>query len=272
MVILLGHSPTMFCICRPDLVDSAFMEPTTPILEVCGLAKTYRSRRQEVPALADFNLRVGAGEIVGLLGPNGAGKTTSVKMIMGLMHPSAGEILYRGRRLEVADLRRGIGFLPENFRPNPNLTVAEYLRLHCELTGAQTAGPEQVGELLAQVGMAPYAERRISDLSKGMGQRVGLAQAFAGDPDFLILDEPTSGLDPIGKSEVIDFLLRAKARGKTIFFCSHILSEVEKVCDRIGILVRGELRYLGPVAEFLQKWQVADLEEAFKKEVQCVPS
>jgi ABC-2 type transport system ATP-binding protein len=105
-----------------------------------------------------------------------------------------------------------------------------------------------------------------------MGQRVGLAQAFAGDPNFLILDEPTSGLDPIGKSEIIQFLLEMKKKGKTIFFCSHILSEVERLCDRIGILVEGQLKFLGSVEEFLNKWQVKDLEEGFKLEAQCKTS
>ncbi len=138
--------------------------------------------------------------------------------------------------------------------------------------GSRPDSAAQAAELLGRVGMAPFVDRRISRLSKGMGQRVGLAQAFAGDPDFLILDEPTSGLDPIGKSEVIEFLLAMKGRGKTIFFCSHILSEVEKVCDRIGILVKGELRFMGSVPAFQEKWQVKDLEEGFKKEVQCVTS
>jgi ABC-2 type transport system ATP-binding protein len=116
--------------------------------------------------------------------------------------------------------------------------------------------------------MDKFIKRRISALSKGMGQRVALAQALANDPDFLILDEPTSGLDPLGRSEIIEFLLEMKNKGKTIFFCSHILSEVERLCDRIGILVDGQLRFIGEVQGFLQKWGADDLEQAFKMEAQ----
>jgi len=127
----------------------------------------------------------------------------------------------------------------------------------------------EVNLLLNLVGMNKVSGRKISNLSKGMGQRVGLAQAFAGSPAMLILDEPTSGLDPLGRREVIELLLALKAEGKTIFFCSHILSEVERLCDRIGILVAGNLQFVGTAREFLDKWQATDLEEAFIQEAQC---
>jgi len=130
----------------------------------------------------------------------------------------------------------------------------------------------RVSVLLDKVGMKPFADRRIAKLSKGMGQRVGIAQAIAGNPELLILDEPTSGLDPIGKSEVIDLLLALKAEGKTILFCSHILAEVERLCSRIGIIVDGNLRFLGKVDDFLTRHQASDLDQGFKKEVKCATS
>jgi ABC-2 type transport system ATP-binding protein len=238
------------------------------LLEIKDLDKTYKSREGQVHALKDMQMEVERGEIVGILGPNGAGKTTTVKLIMGLTKPSKGELVFQGKRLEPNHIRSKIGYLPENFRPNPNLTVYEYIAMHCLLANGSQGAKSQAGELLKLVGMDGFAARKISNLSKGMGQRVGLAQAFSGDPDFLILDEPTSGLDPIGKSEVIQFLLQMKERGKTILFCSHILSEVEKLCDRIGIMLDGELGFVGSVPEFLQKWNVDDLEKGFKLEAQ----
>ena len=240
------------------------------ILEVKALRKTYPGKDGVVEALKSLDLEVERGEILGLLGPNGAGKTTAVKLIMGFLHPSGGEVRLEGQPLRPSDPRTTIGFLPESFRPNPNLTVQEYLRFQCALAG-RSGGIEweEVDHLLKLVGMERFGKRRISSLSKGMGQRVGLAQAFAGNPSILILDEPTSGLDPLGKSDVIQLLLDKKAKGKTIFFCSHILSEVERLCDRIGILNEGELKFIGSVEAFFKKWGTNDLERAFKQEVLC---
>ena len=241
------------------------------MLKTQNLTKTYKGREGAIHALAGLNLQVEGGEIFGLLGPNGAGKTTTVKMIMGFMAPTAGEITFLGNKLAMAEPRPQFGYLPESFKPNPNLTVEEYLRFHNELAGS-AIDPEKLDEQLRLVGMNRFKQRRVSDLSKGMGQRLGLAQAFAGDPDFLILDEPTSGLDPIGRSEVIDLLLSINRQGKTIFFCSHILSEVERLCDRIGILVEGNLQFVGQVKGFLNKWEVENLDDGFRKEVKCVIS
>ena len=240
------------------------------ILTTNNLSKTYQSREGEVDALAGFDLSIQPGEIFGLLGPNGAGKTTAVKMIMGFLHPTSGSIVFKGKTMATTEPRAGIGYLPESFRPNPNLSVGEYIGLQCRLAGiAQAEIQSEVNRLLYLVGMDKVPKRTISNLSKGMEQRVGLAQAFAGSPDMLILDEPTSGLDPLGRREVIDLLLAMKAQGKTIFFCSHILSEVERLCDRIGILVGGNLQFIGPAKEFLDKWQATDLEEAFIQEAKC---
>jgi ABC-2 type transport system ATP-binding protein len=244
-----------------------------PIIEIDGLSKAYKSREGRIEALKDLTFQVRRGEILGLLGPNGAGKTTAVKLIMGFLSPTQGRIFFQGQPLKVGEPRRRIGYLPESFRPNPNLTVFEYVQFQCALAGDD--GDRRRGramELLSFVGMDRFPKRKISDLSKGMGQRVGLAQAFAGDPDLLILDEPTSGLDPIGKGEIIGSLLEMRKKGKTIFFCSHILSEVERLCDRIGILVDGRLRFIGATSDFKQRWQTEDLEEAFRQEALCEAS
>jgi len=240
------------------------------ILQINGLSKEYPGKEGPVHALKNLDLNVEKGEIFGLLGPNGAGKTTAVKMIMGFLHPTGGEIRINGKLLKSSEPRNEIGYLPESFRPNPNLNVKEYLSFQCRL--AYHNSPTVQGEedrLLELVGMARFGNRRISKLSKGMGQRVGLAQSFAGNPSILILDEPTSGLDPLGKGDVIHLLLNMKAEGKTIFFCSHILSEVEQLCDRIGILDEGELKFVGTVKALFEKWQLNDLEQAFRREVQC---
>lgn len=240
------------------------------ILQVKGLSKQYSGKDGIVHALKHLDLNIKKGEIFGLLGPNGAGKTTAVKMIMGFLHPSGGEIHFDGKLLKSSEPRNEIGYLPESFRPNPNLNVKEYLSFQCRLAHQHsTKMQDEENRLLELVGMSRFGDRRISKLSKGMGQRVGLAQAFAGNPSMLILDEPTSGLDPLGKGDVINLLLNMKAEGKTIFFCSHILSEVEQLCDRIGILDEGKLRFMGTVKAFFEKWQLNDLEQAFRREVQC---
>lgn len=250
------------------------MTITPPVVELKHLGKTYKGKKKNlVTALKDLSFTVEAGEIVGLLGPNGAGKTTAVKMIMGFITPDSGEVLFHGKIQRFAEPRPNTGYLPESFKPNPHLTVREYILFHCGLSGlTRNRAKEQSDILLAHVGMYEFAGRKISDLSKGMGQRVGLAQAFVGDPDLLILDEPTSGLDPVGRSEVIDFLIAQKQAGKTIFFCSHILSEVERVCDRIGILVKGELKILDTRDALLERTSSKDLDEVFKKEVLCAQS
>jgi ABC-2 type transport system ATP-binding protein len=241
------------------------------MLQTTNLSKSYKSKEGPVHALDNLNLSVEDGEIFGLLGPNGAGKTTAVKMIMGFMAPTAGEITFQKKKLVMAEPRPRFGYLPESFKPNPNLTVEEYLCFHNDLAGS-SIDSKKLDEQLRLVGMDRFKQRRVSDLSKGMGQRLGLAQAFAGEPDFLILDEPTSGLDPIGRSEVIDLLLSINKQGKSIFFCSHILSEVERLCDRIGILVEGKLQFVGQVGDFLDKWEVDNLDDGFRKEVKCVTS
>ncbi|MEA1923228.1 MAG: ABC transporter ATP-binding protein [Pseudomonadota bacterium] len=258
------------------------MQQTTnqspPILSLKDLSKTYRSREGDVKALADLSLDLERGEIIGILGPNGAGKTTAVKLIMGFIKASNGHIIFDHKELKAAETRPHFGYLPESFRPNPNLTVSEYITMQYNLTqsaavkSSRRETGQKVTALLNQVGMTSFSGRRIAKLSKGMGQRVGIAQAIAGNPELLILDEPTSGLDPIGKSEVIDLLLNLKKEGKTILFCSHILAEVERLCDRIGIIVGGNLRFLGKVDDFLAQHEADNLDQGFKQEVKCATS
>jgi ABC-2 type transport system ATP-binding protein len=252
--------------CSNDRVNTPSPETMAPLIMVDKIGKRYVKGREIVNALEQLSFTINPGEILGLLGPNGAGKTTAVKIIMGVVRPTTGRVLFDSRVLEPATPRPRFGYLPENFRPNPNFTVREYLRFHMRLAGSKENNPD---DLLALVGMASFGKRKLADLSKGMNQRVGLAQAFAGDPDVLILDEPTSGLDPVGRHDVMSILNRMKSRGKAIFFCSHVLSEVEKLCDRIGILVSGRLHYHGTVPDFKDKWSVADMDEAFIKEVRC---
>lgn len=261
-----------------------------PAVKIESINKTYMEKKCEINALNDFSCEIKTGEIVGLIGPNGAGKTTLLKIIMGLTAPDSGRILFNGKvkRFGEPRFKPGIktgktnklnssginkisntGYLPENFCPNPHITVKEYILFLFGLINinSKVAKPKAL-YLLEQVGMENYANRRISDLSKGMGQRLGLAQAFVGDPDILLLDEPTSGLDPVGRSEVIEFLLDQKKKGKTIFFCSHILSEVEQVCDKIGILVKGRLKIFGQIKCLLSETENTNLEDVFKKMVQ----
>ena len=185
------------------------MDQQETIIEVKNLSKDYKSKEGKVKALKDLTLQVAEGEIFGLLGPNGAGKTTAVKLIMGFMRPTGGEIFFRERRLRPAEPRPEIGYLPESFQPNPNLTVYEYVKFHQDLSwdNKKPTSKRDIQRLLDLVRMNRFLKRRISALSKGMGKRVALAQSLANDPDFLILDEPTSGLDPIGRSEIIEFLL-----------------------------------------------------------------
>jgi ABC-2 type transport system ATP-binding protein len=218
------------------------------------LSKAYRvgfwGRRVEV--LRDLRLEVQTGEIFGYLGPNGAGKSTTIKLLIGLVQPSAG----RGEVLDfpIGDVRARdrVGFLPENPSFYEYLTGQEFLT-YCGrlLSVTRSRLREQVRSLLGEVGLNRAADLQIRKYSKGMVQRLGLAQALLGDPELLILDEPMSGLDPIGRKEVRDLILRQRTAGRTVFFSTHILSDVEMVCDRVGILVDGRLVKTGPMAELL---------------------
>ena len=225
-----------------------------PVIQVEGLCKEYRvgfwGRR--VPVLRDLHLEVRAGETFGYLGPNGAGKSTTIKLLLGLIQPTAGTGLVLGRPLGDASARGRAGFLPENPSFYEYLTGQEFLTYCGRLLGvARGALREQAPALLAEVGLERAARQQIRKYSKGMVQRLGLAQALLGDPHLLILDEPMSGLDPIGRKEVRDLILRQRAAGRTVFFSTHILPDVEMICDRVGILVGGRLVKSGPIHTLL---------------------
>jgi ABC-2 type transport system ATP-binding protein len=214
--------------------------------------KEYRSDflRKRKPALRGVSFAVGRGEVFGYLGPNGAGKTTSMKLLLGLTRPTSGRVLVRGLPASSHKARERIGFLPEQPYFYGHLTGRELLLLFGRMNGLSgRALARDVDRVLEQVGFNGADGELVRKYSKGMVQRVGIAQALLGDPDLLILDEPMSGLDPIGRREVRDLILLLREQGKTVFFSSHILQDAEALCDRVAILVAGELRRVGPVDE-----------------------
>ena len=220
--------------------------PRSPAVWCAGLRKRYARQT----AVDDVGFTVGRGEVVGLLGPNGAGKTTVIKILLGLVRPDAGEVLLLGRPAHDPASRARVGYLPELFRYQPWLTAAEVLRLHVRLAGVEVPEDERRGAL-AMVGLGDRAGDRVGAFSKGMQQRLGLAVALVARPDLVVLDEPTSALDPIGRADVRDLLLSLKERGVAVLLNSHLIGEVERVCDRVVILDRGRVAASGSLAELL---------------------
>ncbi|NHC44249.1 ABC transporter ATP-binding protein [Motilibacter sp. K478] len=220
--------------------------PAAPAAWCSGLRKRYGKRQ----AVADVSLEVGRGEIVGLLGPNGAGKTSVIKMLLGLVHPDGGEVMLLGRPAGDPAARARVGYLPELFRYQPWLSAAEVLALHVRLSGADVPVPEQ-RERLALVGLAERSGDRVGGFSKGMQQRLGLAVALVARPEFVVLDEPTSALDPLGRADVRDIVLDLRANGVAVLLNSHLIGEVERVCDRVVILDRGRVATSGTLTELL---------------------
>jgi ABC-2 type transport system ATP-binding protein len=225
--------------------------PPAPALWCTGLRKRYGKRT----AVEDVSLEVGRGEVVGLLGPNGAGKTTVIKMLLGLVRPDAGEAMVLGRSAADPAARARVGYLPELFRYQPWLSAAEVLALHVRLSGIDVPAREQ-RDCLALVGLADRADDRVGGFSKGMQQRLGLAVALVAGPELVVLDEPTSALDPLGRADVRDIVLAVKARGVAVLLNSHLIGEVERVCDRVVILDRGRVAASGTLAELLGRREV----------------
>jgi ABC-2 type transport system ATP-binding protein len=225
-------------------------------IETRGLRKQYGDH----VAVHDVTIAVPQGEVFGFLGPNGAGKSTTVKMLLGLAFPSGGTARLLGHPLGAIEAKRRIGFLPEQFRFHEWLRGEEFLDLHGRLYGLSSAvRRRRIPEVLALVGLAGRGRDRLGTYSKGMLQRVGLAQALLHDPALVFLDEPTSALDPIGRREVRDIIRTLKSRGLTVFLNSHLLSEVESVCDRVAIIDRGRIVRQGTLDDLLRESLDVDL-------------
>ncbi len=229
------------------------------VLQTRALTKVYRDfwGRQKVRALKGLDLEVHRGEVFGLLGPNGSGKTTTIKLLLGLLFPTEGEALVFGKSASDVAKNERLGYLPEESYLYRFLTAEETLDFYGRLFDMPASvRQERVDSLIKLVGLEKARKRQLQEYSKGMTRRIGLAQALINDPELILLDEPTSGLDPIGTREMKDMILRLKEEGKTVVMCSHLLADVQDVCDRIAILHQGELKELGRVDELLK---VADV-------------
>ncbi|MFA6963316.1 MAG: ABC transporter ATP-binding protein [Patescibacteria group bacterium] len=228
------------------------------MIKIEKLEKKY----SETVVVSDLNLEVKKGTIFGFLGPNGAGKTTTVKMVVGLSQPSKGKVTIDGKGLDTLSSREKIGYMPEDPYFYEQLNAHEFLEYMRSLFKDNKA---DIDEILKLVGLSNVKEKKVGAFSKGMKQRLGLAQALVNNPEYLFLDEPLDGLDPIGRLEFKKIFLKLKKEGKTIFFNSHVLSDVEEICDDIGIIHKGKLIYAGSVEKFCKG---KNLEKRFVEEIE----
>jgi ABC-2 type transport system ATP-binding protein len=227
---------------------------TEPAIRVSDVSKIFPTpfRRRRIVALQHLNLEIAPGEIYGLLGPNGSGKSTTLKIILGLIQPTRGSVRVFGRNNSTVAVRRDIGFLPENAYFHKFLTGTETLRFHGRLSGLEPREiKSRIAELLETVGLTRAADARLSTYSKGMLQRIGLAQALIHRPKILVLDEPTAAVDPAGSRDIQNLIASLKKTGTTILLSSHLLTQVQEVCDRVGILHRGKLIREGRLEDLL---------------------
>ena len=225
-----------------------------PVVQAVGLTKMFRDfwQRPKARAVNGIDFEIKPGEVVGLLGPNGSGKSTTVKMLLGLLYPTGGKVTVFGKSPREVETKREIGYLPEESYLYKFLTAEETLNFFGSLFNISAEDRKRrIDQLLDMVGLAHARYRRVGEFSKGMARRIGLAQAMINDPAFLILDEPTSGLDPLGCREVKDLILALKKRGKTVLITSHLLSDVEDICDRVIILYGGKIRAEGALDDLL---------------------
>ena len=232
-------------------------------IETRNLRKVYRPLfgGNPITAVDNLNLQVPAGTVFGFLGPNGAGKTTTIQILIGNVYPTAGEAFVLGYRAGALAAKRKLGFLPEKFQFHDFLTAEEFLRMHGRLAKMdRTTLERRIDEVLELVGLAERRTSKIREFSKGMQQRIGLAQAILHDPDLVILDEPTSALDPLGRRRVREVVQYLKERGKTVFLNSHLLSEVERSCDQVAIINKGRVVVQGVLDELLVNRSVVRVE------------
>lgn len=224
-------------------------------IETCGLTKVFRSIfGSKLTAVDNLSLQVPVGTVFGFLGPNGAGKTTTLNMLLGNVRPTNGTAKIFGLPISNVEVRRQIGFLPEKFQFHDFLTAEEFLNFHAQLYGIpHRLRQQRIRGVLKAVGLFERRHSKIREYSKGMQQRLGIAQALINEPNLVILDEPTSGLDPIGRRDVRDIILALKEQGVTVFLNSHLLSEVEMTCDAVGIINKGKLVFQGTMEELLQE-------------------
>jgi len=225
---------------------------TIPVIEAEGLEKVYRSRfgRRKVSAVNGIDLSVAAGEVFGLLGPNGAGKTTAVKILLGLTRPTAGSARLFGLPVSNPESRRRVGYLPEGHRFPGYLTARQTLSIFGRMSGMERPVlKSRIPELLARVGLSDWMDVKVKKFSKGMTQRLGLAAALVHDPEVLLLDEPTDGVDPVGRREIRDLLREEANRGRAILLNSHLLSEIERTCDRVLVLRKGRMAAQGRIED-----------------------
>jgi ABC-2 type transport system ATP-binding protein len=243
-------------------------------IEIKELSKTYPVgfwKKQLRPALQGLSLAVDRGETFGFLGPNGAGKTTTLKILMGITFPSAGSATILGKDYHDPEIKPKIGFLPEQPYFYDYLSASELLNYYAQLSGVSAADrAKRIGPVLERVGLGDTGNKQLRKFSKGMLQRVGIAQAIIHDPEVVFLDEPMSGLDPLGRHEVRELIQGLKDQGKTIFFSTHILSDAEALCDRVAIIHKGELRGVGVVDDF--RSSVADKTEVIWLGASALPA
>jgi ABC-2 type transport system ATP-binding protein len=251
---------------------------TDVVIETRNLSKIYRDfwGRQKVRALKALDLEVHRGEIFGLLGPNGSGKTTTIKLLLGLLFPTSGQALVFGKDASEVTKNERIGYLPEETYLYRFLNAEETLDFYGRLFDMPPATRrERAARLIREVGLDWAKRRQLKEYSKGMARRIGLAQALINDPELIVLDEPTTGLDPIGCREMKDLILKLRDEGKTVLMCSHLLADVQDVCDRIAILHQGDLKELGRVDSLLKvrgetEIRAAGLSEAAQQEIRDV--
>jgi len=245
------------------------------ILELKNLRVEFKAQaagQDRKVAVKDLNLRVNPGEVFGFLGPNGAGKTTTMNVLLGFVNATGGDAFLFGVNVREPIARQRIGYLPELTYYYKFLTAEEILRFYAKIFGIPRAEADRrIERLLKLVELEGARRRPLKTYSKGMQQRVGLAQALINDPDLLVLDEPTSGLDPLGRMKVREIIQRLKGEGKTVFFSSHELGEVETICDRVAIINQGELKIEGSVAQLVAQHN-ANLEQVFLKYIGYQPA